>query len=96
MGLFNAIRRRKAPKSGAECAQLKVGQLECNSLKVKHNFELGSFTATYKPAEDLGADEFDMVEISMIVEEEFDVVPDEDALKKVSTVAELCQLIENG
>lgn len=45
--------------------------------------------------EDLGADEFDMVEISMIIEEEFDVVPDEDALKKVSTVAELCQLIEN-
>lgn len=61
MGLFNAIRHRKAPKSGAECAQLKVGQLESNSLKVKHNFELGSFTATYKLAEDLGADDVVLV-----------------------------------
>ena len=61
MGLFNAIRRKKAPKSGAECAQLKVGQLESNSLKVKHNFELGSFTATYKLAEDLGADDVVLV-----------------------------------
>lgn len=46
--------------------------------------------------EDLGADEFDMVEISMIIEEEFDVVPDEDALKKVSTVAELCEFVANS
>ena len=45
--------------------------------------------------EDLGADEFDMVEISMIIEEEFEVVPDEDALKNVSTVAELCKYVEN-
>ncbi len=46
--------------------------------------------------EDLGADEFDMVEISMIIEEEFDVVPDEDGLKKVSTVAELCEFVANS
>lgn len=46
--------------------------------------------------EDLGADEFDIVEISMIIEEEFDVVPDEDELKKISTVAELCELVANS
>ena len=45
--------------------------------------------------EDLGADEFDMVEISMILEEEFDITPDEDEFEKVSTVADLCQFIEN-
>ena len=61
MGLFNVIRRRKAPKSGAECAKLKVGQLECNSLKVLHNFELGSFTATYKRAEELAEDDVVLV-----------------------------------
>ena len=61
MGLFNAISRRKAPKSGAECAQLKVGQLECNSLKVKHNFELGRFTATYKRSDELTKDDVVLV-----------------------------------
>ena len=45
--------------------------------------------------EDLGADEFDMVEISMILEEEFDITPDEDKFEKVSTVAELCKYVEN-
>lgn len=46
--------------------------------------------------EDLGADEFDMVEISMIIEEEFDITPDEDEFEKVSTVAELCKYVENS
>ena len=46
--------------------------------------------------EDLGADEFDMVEISMIIEEEFEVLPDEDKLKNISTVAELCEFIANS
>ncbi|MBQ2915184.1 MAG: acyl carrier protein [Clostridia bacterium] len=46
--------------------------------------------------EDLGADEFDMVEISMILEEEFDITPDEDKFEKVSTVAELCKYVENS
>ena len=46
--------------------------------------------------EDLGADEFDMVEISMIIEEEFDITPDEDKFEKVSTVAELCKYVENS
>ena len=46
--------------------------------------------------EDLGADEFDMVEISMIIEEEFDITPDEDEFEKVSTVADLCKYVENS
>lgn len=46
--------------------------------------------------EDLGADEFDMVEISMILEEEFDITPDEDEFEKVSTVADLCKYVENS
>ena len=46
--------------------------------------------------EDLGADEFDMVEISMIIEEEFEIFPDEDKLKNVSTVAELCEFVANS
>ena len=45
--------------------------------------------------EDLGADEFDMVELSMIIEEEFEVFPEDGALDNVSTVADLCQFIEN-
>ncbi len=46
--------------------------------------------------EDLGADEFDMVEISMILEEEFEIFPDEEKLGKVSTVAELCEFVANS
>lgn len=46
--------------------------------------------------ENLGADEFDMVEISMIIEEEFDITPDEDKFEKVSTVADLCKYVENS
>lgn len=45
--------------------------------------------------EDLGADEFDLVELSMIIEEEFDVVLDEKQLKSVVTIDDLCTLIEN-
>jgi len=45
--------------------------------------------------EDLGADEFDIVEISMIIEEEFDILPDEEKMKKISTVGDLCKYIEN-
>ena len=45
--------------------------------------------------EDLGADEFDMVEISMILEEEFDITPDEEDFGKISTVGELCNYVEN-
>ena len=46
--------------------------------------------------EDLGADEFDIVEISMIIEEEFEIFPDEEKLKNVSTVAELCEFVANS
>ena len=45
--------------------------------------------------DDLGADEFDLVELSMIIEEEFDVLPDEGEMKKLSTVGDLCNYIEN-
>ncbi|MBQ6809765.1 MAG: acyl carrier protein [Clostridia bacterium] len=45
--------------------------------------------------EDLNADEFDVVEISMILEEEFDILPDEEEMKKLSTVGDLCKYVEN-
>ena len=45
--------------------------------------------------EDLDADEFDLVEISMIIEEEFDILPDVEEMKKLSTVGDLCKYIEN-
>ena len=45
--------------------------------------------------EDLNADEFDVVEISMILEEEFDILPDKEEMKKLSTVGDLCKYVEN-
>lgn len=55
MRLINFLKR------GAEFAQLDVGQLECNSLQVKHNIEIGSFTATYKQVKDLKDDDVVLV-----------------------------------
>ena len=45
--------------------------------------------------EDLGADHEDMVEVSMIVEEEFDVLVEETILDDLQTVADLIAYIEN-
>jgi hypothetical protein len=61
MKITDLIKLKRKKTDREDVAQLKVGQLECNSLKVKHNFELGSFTATYKLAEDLGADDVVLV-----------------------------------
>ncbi|MBO5221769.1 MAG: acyl carrier protein [Clostridia bacterium] len=44
--------------------------------------------------EDLGADEMDLQEISMIVEEEFDVLVDDEDLPKLNTVGDLIAYIE--
>lgn len=45
-------------------------------------------------SEDLGADELDMQEIIMIVEEEFDVFIDDEDLPKINTVGDLIAYIE--
>lgn len=45
-------------------------------------------------AEDLYADELDMTEVSMIVEEEFDVLIDNEHLEKIHTVGDLIAYIE--
>ena len=45
-------------------------------------------------SEDLGADELDMQEIMMIVEEEFDVFIDDEDLPKINTVGDLIAYIE--
>lgn len=43
--------------------------------------------------EDLGADEYDMVELSMILEEEFRVLLEEGDLDSVYTVEDLCKFL---
>jgi acyl carrier protein len=50
-----------------------------------------------KPAtllEDLGADEFDMMEIIMKLEDQFSLVIEEEEVEKISTFEELNQYIE--
>ncbi len=46
--------------------------------------------------EDFCADELDMAEIAMVVEEEFDVLIDDEDLKKFSTVGDLIAYIERN
>lgn len=46
--------------------------------------------------EDLGADELDMVELSMIIEEEFDFLTDDEKLKDIETVGDLCGYISES
>jgi len=41
--------------------RIKTGVLECNYLKVKHCFELGAFTVTYKKASELKDDDIVIV-----------------------------------
>ena len=43
--------------------------------------------------DDLGSDGLDIIELSMILEEEFDIITDDDKLDKVRTVAELCEYV---
>lgn len=43
--------------------------------------------------DDLGSDGLDILELSMILEEEFDIITDDDKLDKVKTVAELCEYV---
>ena len=61
MKITELIKFKLKQPGGEDFARLNVGQLESNSLKVKHNFELGSFTATYKRAEELAEDDVVLV-----------------------------------
>lgn len=61
MKITDLIKSKRKKPDREDFARLNVGQLESNGLKVKHNFELGSFTATYKRAEELGADDVVLV-----------------------------------
>jgi acyl carrier protein len=55
-----------------------------------------TITLETNPAEDLGADSLDAVEIVMTVEDEFDVsVPDEDA-EKWKTVKDIVDWVEKN
>lgn len=44
--------------------------------------------------DDLGADSLDGIEITMAVEEEFDIEIDDDDLAQISTVADLVTLVD--
>lgn len=61
MKITDLIKSKRKKPDREDFARLSVGQLECNSMKVKHNFELGSFTATYKRTEDLAEDDILLV-----------------------------------
>lgn len=43
--------------------------------------------------EELGADRFDMTEISMITEEEFDILTDDEVFSGIKTVRQLCDYV---
>ena len=59
--------------------------------------EEDSVTRDTKFVEDLGADSLDVVELTMAIEEEFDLdqVP-EDALKSIVTVGDLADYVEKA
>ena len=60
-------------------------------------FEVEEFTITAETSLeiDLGADFEDMVELSMIIEEEFDILMDDDDFEEIITVGDLVEYIQS-
>jgi len=60
-------------------------------------FEVEEFKITSETSleMDLGADFEDMVELSMIIEEEFDILMDEDDFDDIITVGDLVEYIQS-
>lgn len=59
------------------------------------NCEADEVTLEARLKEDLNADSLDAVELSMAIEEEFDVTVPENALKDFETVGDIVKFLEN-
>ena len=58
------------------------------------NFPLDKITANSKVMEDLGADSLDVVEMLMLLEDEFNVTVTDEESVNLKTVADIVKLIE--
>lgn len=66
----------------------------CELLAEQFSVETDTITMDTTLAEDLGADSLDLVELMMILEEEFDVSEiDEETAAKVQSVGDIVRLI---
>ena len=75
---------------------LDLNQIEDKVKKIivdQLGVELSSLTKESSFVDDLGADSLDIVELVMIIEEEFDVVIPDDEAEKVKTLNDVVQFI---
>ena len=69
-----------------------ITELVADELAIEDD---GSITPTSRLREDLGADSLDMVELTMRVEEHYDIeIPDDDIDDKLITVGDLVTYVE--
>lgn len=59
------------------------------------NCEVSEVTLEARLKEDLNADSLDAVELSMAIEEEFEITVPENALKNFETVGDIVKFLEN-
>lgn len=57
--------------------------------------DMDKVTADSLIIDDIGADSLDIVEMLMTVEEEWDIIVDDDDMRKFTTVASVAEYIEN-
>lgn len=58
------------------------------------NIDLGAVTATAKFKEDLGIDSLDLFELTMALEEEYDIEIPAEALERLTCIEEVAKYIE--
>lgn len=73
---------------------IKVKEIVRDQLSVKDNYVI---TEKSTLREDLGADDLDMIELVMWLEEEFDIDDiNDDAIEEIQTVQDIINLVKGG
>jgi len=72
----------------------KVHELVRDHLEASKSFE--KFVGDEHLINDLGADSLDMIELVMLIEDEFDIEISEDAMEKIDTVGDLVNAAKLG
>jgi acyl carrier protein len=65
-------------------------------LAAQLDIDIDKITDATNISEDLGADSLDVVELMMSVEEEFEIVIDEDAVRDFRTIADVASYIDDN
>ena len=70
----------------------KLKEIICEYIEIEDN----EFVAELSFVEDFGFDELDMADLSMDVEDAFEIEVTEEALEQLETVGDLVKFIENN